>query len=206
MTKKRPPINSTPSLADRLTRLMALVSALGGLAAVVATQYDEIDRLCRKAGLCSPPPCVEITANFPETVEYAAWENQRIVLKARTNCPQPRGLYVTFRPRQTSAPFANLVPPFGNSRECRGHPARLQPSCWEWRKPIPGEEKEWEWNVLLPSLEPLRDRREVEQLQLQWEIRDYDSPTASAIAGATATISIVDRPADAAELGEAPVL
>jgi hypothetical protein len=209
MKKKRPDKDSTRSLADRLTKLTAIVTALCGLLVVVGTHYNDLLRLCRESGLglCSPPPCVEITDfDFPDTVEHGSWEGQHGVIKGRTNCTEPLGLYVAFVPRQTNAPFANLVPPGGNSRECSGHPARLRPDCWDWKKPIPGEEAEWVWNILLPSLEHLRAPREVEQLHLRWEIRDYDSPNSEAIAGDTATIKIINRITDTRGLGVVPVL
>jgi hypothetical protein len=194
-TKAGDPAPASGTLIERMTdqinRIRLLIAALTALAAAGYVAREKLAGLL-DIGPRSPSSCVQVNpATFPKELRLEEWGDTPIRLNGRNECPVEFGLYVTFR-REFAADqqlFA-LSSPHADLPECKGLSSDLVPACWNSKKPIRRGKGEWQWDVRLPPLEPLRDPGIGERIRLSWAVRDYDDPTKPAIVADTAAIVV----------------
>lgn len=113
----------------------------------------------------------------PASVAYSRWDDMAIKLKGKYNCSENFGLYVTFIPHNRSNARWRLEPP-ANINQCRDiDGSLLHPQCWDPKKPIAvTPDGTWEWRINPPLLSKIGEFGAVEEIDLQYEVRDFDSP------------------------------
>jgi len=161
---------------SRITRITALVTAIGLLVGAIVKNLDPLQDWWKKSPSASAPrPCIEITGlETPKTVSFSDWEDMPVTVLGRNNCEQPLGLYVTFLRRTGSDASFLLRAPRDDLAECRGASSVLVPHCWDPKKPV--AKGDLQWKTLPPPLKPLRDPSAKETIWFLWDVRNYDEP------------------------------
>jgi hypothetical protein len=177
-------------MTEDVKKVTLLIAAVGALAGAVYATREKWSQLLtiwqRPSG-----SCVRVdTPSFPDMVKLSEWDNARIKLSGRNECPAEFGLYVTFRRHLTDQPLFVVKSPHADLSECKGLSSELVPECWDFKKPITRDKGEWKWEVQLPPIERLRDFGVHERLQVSWTVRNFDDPKKPAIVADTTTIEV----------------
>lgn len=167
-------------LTGLLTAVAALVAAWQGLFGPLIGNND------KREG-----PCVEISAqDFPKAVKWSAWDRTPIRVKGRNTCDKSLGVFATFQRRQTVASF--VLEPLYDNPQCERQDSQEIPTCWDRQDPVATDKDgNWEWEMRPPSLTLLAAPGSIDEIVVNWEVRNMASPR-EALASSTATITLID--------------